>query len=300
MNMETNTVKYEYTEKSAGSEKSESHSVTSTDLEGQVSAQAEPGYLPTDTTGNDDVQFIEYSYFPQAEAFVENPEEPLALELLSSESFADFETQIAEQQDAGNDLIAVSYSDQTWNGYFGEATDDISYTSSDDPGEFINLINGELEEDLTLRSVEYGDGTWLATFDDSGSASAVLSEKNFDDLTGQITTQNSEGLDLIGLEYGDQTWVATFGDHPGASTYFTSEDLGVFQEEVTAQQEKGYYLVDVEYVGDAWYGVFNETLGTTEAVSNTPSIDVPTVDSSASLEAFQSDTVSSEIIDNFL
>lgn len=298
MNMETKTVKYEHTEKSAGSEKSESHSVT-TDLEGQVSAQAEPGYLPTDATGNDDVQFIEYSYFPQAAAFVENPEEPLALELLSSESFADFETQIVEQQDAGNDLIAVSYSDGAWNSYFGEATDDISYTSSDDPGEFINLINGELQEDLTLRSVEYGDGTWLATFDDSDSASAVLSEKNFDDLTGQITTQNSEGLDLIGLEYGDKTWVATFGDHPGASTYFTSEDLGVFQEEVTAQQEQGYCLVDVEYVGDVWYGVFNETLGTTEAVNNAPNIDVPTVDSSAAMAEFQSDTVSSDLLADF-
>lgn len=297
--METKTVKYEYTEKSAGSEKSESHSVT-TDLEGQISAQGSPGYLPTDVTGNDDAQFIEYSYFPQVEASLENPEEPLALELLSSKSFADFETQIAEQQDAGNDLIAVSYSDGNWNGYFGEVTGDIFYTSSDDSGELIDLIDGKLQEDLTLRNVEYGDRTWLATFDDSGSASAILTEKNFDELTGQITTQNSNGLDLVNLEYGDGTWVATFGDHPGASTYFTSEDLGVFQEEVTAQQEQGYSLVDVEYVGEAWYGVFNETLGSTEAVNDVPNIDVPTVDSTAAMAEFQSDNVSSEIIANYL
>lgn len=296
--METKTVKYEYIEKSAGSEKSESYSET-TDLEGQVTAQAETGYLPTDATGNNDVQFVEYSYFPQAEAFLENPEEPLALELLSSESFADFETQIAEQQDAGNDLIAISYSDGNWNSYFGEATDDVSYTSSDDPGELIDLINGGLQENLTLRNVEYGDGTWLATFDDSDSASAVLTEKNFDDLTGQIEAQNSDGLDLVNLEYGDRTWVATFGDNPGASNYFTSEDLGIFQEEVTAQQEQGYSLVDVEYVGEAWYGVFNETLGATEAGNNVPNIDTPEVDSSTALEAFESDTLSSDILADF-
>jgi hypothetical protein len=298
MNMETKTVKYEYTEKSAGSEKSESHSVT-TDLEGQVTAQAEQGYLPTDVTGNEDAQFIEYSYFPQVEAYLENPEEPLTLELLSSESFTDFETQIVEQQEAGNDLIAVSYGDGTWNGYFGEATGDIFYTSSEDSGELIDQIDGKLQEDLTLRNVEYGDGTWLATFDDSGSDSAVVTEKNFDELTGQIATQNDNGLDLVSLEYGDKTWVATFGDHPGASTYFTSEDLGVFQEEVTAQQEQGYSLVDVEYVGEAWYGVFNETLGTTETVNDVPAIDVPTVDSTAAMAEFQNDALSSDFLADF-
>jgi hypothetical protein len=295
MNSQSKSVKYEYVEASD----SANPEAVSVELDTQLTTQAEAGYLPTDVAGNDDVQFIEYSYFPQTEALVEDPEAPLNLELLSSESFADFETQIAEQQELGNDLIAVSYSDGAWNSYFGEATDEIFYTSSDKPGELVDLIDQGLEDKFTLKNVEYGDGTWLATFDDSGSASKVLTEKNFDKLTGQIETEIGAGLDLVSLEYGDKTWVATFNDHPGASNYFTSEDLGVFQAEVTAQQEKGYCLVDVEYVGEAWYGVFNETLGTTEAVNEVPSVDAPTVDSSAAIEAFENGTLASDLMADF-
>jgi hypothetical protein len=295
MNSISKSVKYEYVEASD----SANPDAAKTELDVQLTTQAEAGYLPTDITGNEDVQFIEYSYFPQAEAFLKDPEAPLNLEQLSSESFADFETKIAEQQASGNDLIAISYSDGAWNSYFGEATDDIFYTSSDDPGKLIDQIDVGFQDNFTLTNVEYGDGTWLATFDDSGSASKVLTEKNFDDLTGQIKTQNGAGLDLVSLEYGEKTWVATFGDHAGESDYFTSKDLGVFQAEVTAQQEQGYCLVDVEYVGEAWYGVFNQTLGSTEATAEVPDVETPTVDSAAAIEAFKNGTSAPDFMADF-
>jgi hypothetical protein len=297
MNSQSKSVKYEYIETSD----STNSDAQIKELEAQLITQAEAGYLPTDVTGNDDVQFIEYSYFPQTEAVLKDPEAPLNLELLSSESLADFKTQIAEQQELGNDLIAVSYYGGAWNSYFGEATDEISYTSSDKPEKLMELIDQKFQDSFYIKNVEYGDGTWFATFDKSDGDSTVVEEKNFDKLTGQIETNINAGLDLMSLEYGDKTWVATLGDHSGASSYFTSKDLGVFQEEVAAQQEQGYSLVDVEYVGEAWYGVFNETLGSTEAANDVPSVDAPTDNYSGFLDSgLLPSGVNSVIIPNFV
>ncbi|NJL52660.1 MAG: hypothetical protein HC930_11360 [Hydrococcus sp. SU_1_0] len=295
--METNTIRYEFVE-GLSSDNSEVVAEASAEFETQSLDQLEQGYLPTDIVGNEEILFTEYTLNPQFDA---------VSEVLTSGDIANFETQVTEQQDLGQDLVAVSYVSETGGegeilSYFGETENGISYEISDNADDLVNLIN---DEDLSLQNVEYGDGTWLATFDSSDNLGSVSVGADFDELTGQIEGQTSGGSTLVDLEYGDGTWIARYseyGDAPTASSYYTSEDLGVFQAEVTAQQEQGYSLVDVEYVGEAWYGVFNETLGSTEAGNDVADI-APTYDPAAIDAVLYESQLYSEtnqaIIDNF-
>jgi hypothetical protein len=291
---ESKSVKYEFVEGLSG-ENSEVVAEVSAEYETQALDQLEQGYLPTDIVGNEEILFTEYTSTPEFDS---------VSEVLTSGDVADFEAQVSEQQDLGQDLVAVSFvgeigGDGEIVSYYGETEDGISYGISDSPDELVNLIN---DEDLSLQNVEYGDGTWLTTFDSSDNPGSVSVGADFDELTGQIQGKISDGSTLVDLEYGDGTWIARYseyGDNPTTSSYYTTEDINLFQEEIVTQQEGGYDLVDVEYVEGSWYGVFNEGIGTTEAVNDVPNIEVPTVDSPAVLDpTFYPSGVNSLIIEN--
>jgi hypothetical protein len=287
--MDTKTVRYEFVE-GLSSDNSEVVAEVSAEYETQALDQLEQGYLPTDIVGNEEITFTEYTFAPQFDS---------VSEVLTSGDVADFETQVSEQQDLGQDLVAVSFVGETGGeseilSYYGETEDGISYEISDNTDDLVNLIN---DEDLSLQNVEYGDGTWLATFDSSDNPGSVSVGADFDELTGQIQGQIDDGSTLVDLEYGDGTWVARYseyGDDPTTSSYYTSDDINLFQEEVVAQQEGGFDLVDVEYVDGAWYGVFNEGIGT-----ENPGNDDVNLNSSDAIEGFENDTLSADILADF-
>jgi hypothetical protein len=290
--METKTVRYEFVE-GLSSDNSEVVAEVSAEYETQALDQLEQGYLPTDIVGNEEILFTEYTSTPEFDS---------VSEVLTSGDVAGLEAQVSEQQDLGQDLVAVSFVGEIGGeveilSYYGETEDGISYEISDNADELVNLIN---DEDLSLQNVEYGDGSWLATFDSSDNLGSVSVGADFDELTGQIEGQTSDGSTLVDLEYGDGTWIARYseyGDDPTPSSYYTSDDINLFQEEIVTQQEGGFDLVDVEYVEGSWYGVFNEGVGT----ENSGSGDV-NLNSSDAIEAFGNDTLSSEsadILSNF-
>jgi hypothetical protein len=284
--MDTKTVRYEFVE-GLSSDNSEVVAEVSAEYETQALDQLEQGYLPTDIVGNEEIIFTEYTFAPQFDS---------VSEVLTSGDVADFESQVSEQQDLGQDLVAVNFVGETDGeseilSYYGETEDGISYEISDNADELVNLIN---DEDLSLQNVEYGDGTWLATFDSSDNPGSVSVGADFDELTGQIQGQIDDGSTLVDLEYGDGTWVARYseyGEDPTTSSYYTSDDLNLFQEEVVTQQEGGFDLVDVEYVDGAWYGVFNEGIGT-----ENPGNDDVNLNSSDAIEGFENDTLSADIL----
>lgn len=290
--METKTVRYEFVE-GLSSDNSEVVAEVSPEYETQALDQLEQGYLPTDIVGNEEILFTEYTSTPEFDS---------VSEVLTSGDVAGLEAQVSEQQDLGQDLVAVSFvgeigGDGEILSYYGETEDGISYEISDNADELVNLIN---DEDLSLQNVEYGDGSWLATFDSSDNLGSVSVGADFDELTGQIEGQTSDGSTLVDLEYGDGTWIARYseyGDNPTPSSYYTSDDINLFQEEIVTQQEGGFDLVDVEYVEGSWYGVFNEGVGTENSGSNDVNLN-----SSDAIEAFENDTLSSEsadILSNF-
>lgn len=287
--MDTKTVRYEFVE-GLSSDNSEVVAEVSAEYETQALDQLEQGYLPTDIVGNEEILFTEYTFAPQFDS---------VSEVLTSGDVADFEAQVSEQQDLGQDLVAVNFVGETDGeseilSYYGETEDGISYEISDNADELVNLIN---DEDLSLQNVEYGDGTWLATFDSSDNPGSVSVGADFDELTGQIQGQIDDGSTLVDLEYGDGTWVARYseyGEDPTTSSYYTSDDLNLFQEEVVTQQEGGFDLVDVEYVDGAWYGVFNEGIGT-----ENPGNDDVNLNSSDAIATFENDTLSADILADF-
>jgi hypothetical protein len=287
--MDTKTVRYEFVE-GLSSDNSEVVAEVSAEYETQALDQLEQGYLPTDIVGNEEIIFTEYTLAPQFDS---------VSEVLTSGDVADFESQVSEQQDLGQDLVAVNFVGETDGeseilSYYGETEDGISYEISDNADELVNLIN---DEDLSLQNVEYGDGTWLATFDSSDNPGSVSVGADFDELTGQIQGQIDDGSTLVDLEYGDGTWVARYseyGEEPTTSSYYTSDDLNLFQEEVVTQQEGGFDLVDVEYVDGAWYGVFNEGIGT-----ENPGNDDVNLNSSDAIATFENDTLSADILADF-
>jgi hypothetical protein len=287
--MDTKTVRYEFVE-GLSSDNSEVVAEVSAEYETQALDQLEQGYLPTDIVGNEEILFTEYTFAPQFDS---------VSEVLTSGDVADFESQVSEQQDLGQDLVAVNFVGETDGeseilSYYGETEDGISYEISDNADELVNLIN---DEDLSLQNVEYGDGTWLATFDSSDNPGSVSVGADFDELTGQIQGQIDDGSTLVDLEYGDGTWVARYseyGEEPTTSSYYTSDDLNLFQEEVVTQQEGGFDLVDVEYVDGAWYGVFNEGIGT-----ENPGNDDVNLNSSDAIATFENDTLSADILADF-
>jgi len=290
--METKTVRYEFVE-GLSSDNSEVVAEVSAEYETQALDQLEQGYLPTDIVGNEEILFTEYTSTPEFDS---------VSEVLTSGDVAGLEAQVSEQQDLGQDLVAVSFVGEIGGeveilSYYGETEDGISYEISDNADELVNLIN---DEDLSLQNVEYGDGSWLATFDSSDNLGSVSVGADFDELTGQIEGQTSDGSTLVDLEYGDGTWIARYseyGDNPTPSSYYTSDDINLFQEEIVTQQEGGFDLVDVEYVEGSWYGVFNEGVGTENSGSNDVNLN-----SSDAIEAFENDTLSSEsadILSNF-
>ena len=247
--------------------------------------QAEAGYLPTGLTGSNEIKAFQFSFFPEVEASTGIDE--LDLEIFSTDDFAEFEAEIEEQADLGNEIVIANFGDGqdgegTWNAYLGEVDDPVVYFSSDDPEDFLDLL-GDAETDernLGLLDIEYGDGNWFATFADFEDleadeldATALSSSGTFDRLTGRIDDRLDRGdISLVDLEYGDGAWFARYYsdadlEDPLESSYFSSASYATFQTEIEEQEDEGFDLVDVEYVRGVWYGVFNESLPDTDSES---------------------------------
>ena len=231
------------------------------------------GHWEINGGGSDEKQFLEFGLVPQFQQAIEEASEDEDFDLgetldeilQSDNSFEDFESTVAEQEENGLELIDVNFVDYgngegKWNSFYTEEASTLTYVSGDNYADLTDLVNEQInEEDRRVVNIEYGDGTWVATLDDEDIAGRTTAsgKRSFEEIISEIERRDEANYDLVDLEYGNGEWFAVFDTNRGESTYTTSEDYETFEAEIEAQEEDGFDLIDVEYVDDSWYGVFS-------------------------------------------
>ena len=180
------------------------------------------------------------------------------------DSFADFETEIEVQSEAGFNLTELEYVDKQWLGIFSDVANESVYITNTDAAKFNQQLENTAKLGHKVIDLELVDDTWIGLLSKEDSSAAFFAATNFDEFEKQVPVYQDKGdlfpYELSNIEYSAGNWLATLDKAYNSDVvYKFSDSLTGLETKIEAQEDAGFGISSFEYAEGKWVGVFRES-----------------------------------------